>query len=1084
MNGGLSVGKIYAELEFRDRLTAGLEKAVRQSQAAGRSIGADIAAGASAATTALDRTAAASEAMARRVDTSSDRAARASMDLARATINNANAMGVSFAQLGDNIQRYAVLSTQAQERIARGYTTLDQEHKRFLDQQERGASRTSSALGGIGRMVVAAFAVERVIAFGQHVVETAGKISDLADRTGLGTREIQRFQYAAEQSGGSLEAVAQATGSLNDKLVEGNAGTVAALQSVNLSLEQLRAMRPGEAFETVADAVGRIPDPMVRSQVAIELLGRSGQVLLPAMVAGFKGVGDEAERLGLVIAEQDVKALDDFGDAWSRLQTRVTAATAGMLVDIMRITEGLRDMMAPGPVGQAALDQVRNSQAGLWGPLMGPLAYLPRALNAAANYLDPRVTSSTGGMAPIAPMSSHGLTLPRLMPSHQAQQDRAEIDRTIPRLRAIGKAVAEVAVERYKLSQYEAQGLRQMAASNVGLAEYAGRIEEIVALTDAWAEANRLANQGVIASTNPYSHWANLVAGTAGAPRATSGGLPAATAIGQSFGAAVSAGMADAFKSVPDLLSRAFTNGGGGMGALKGLGVQIADAITRPLFARLQTMTRGVQSAVGIGAAGAGAIGGAFGGTTGAMIGTTAAGVAGAALATTSITTLGAATAATGATVAATTAGMIALGAATLGIGAAAVGIYLLARRFFTVSKEVKQARADVQAFQEELWKTMTPMQVAESAGQSWAATLIVVRDAYTRMGYSAAQAEAITAQLLDTSRPDAARAAMAQINDVVGQYRNILAKANEQMGTLLEQALEAGQRLPDSLLGYLESLRNAGDLTEDNIRLLERLTKAPDVDYKKFEEAAGRYGINRDALGLGFQQSRANTTAQQMVDDVDLLLRGGATMGTILHGMREEISALVQDSLQFGTTLPANMKPWIDELARTGQLVDKNGDALTDLSRLTFAESMETSFQRIADSIQRLVDMLNGPLQSAFTNLPKNVGVGVNVDVNAPGESQTQPYDREGYAVGTMGRHGAWFADFGPGTPTVLHGEQAVVRKDQTGAFVSAFSEGGGRASGAGERPVVLKLRDNRILADVVRTELDGLLALRGVRR
>jgi len=48
------------------------------------------------------------------------------------------------------------------------------------------------------------------------------------------------------------------------------------------------------------------------------------------------------------------------------------------------------------------------------------------------------------------------------------------------------------------------------------------------------------------------------------------------------------------------------------------------------------------------------------------------------------------------------------------------------------------------------------------------------------------------------------------------------------------------------------------------------------------------------------------------------------------------------------------------------------------------------------------------------------------------------------GFASGTMGRTGSWFKNFGSGTPTVLHGEEAVVRRDQASAFAAAFGGGG----------------------------------------
>lgn len=1081
-----TLGVVDAELRLRDNLTAGVQRAERAVQSFTRE-----AAKVSSAAQHFDK-------------------ATASAERTERTLRS---LGVTSAQQASLTRDLARMNTFETERLANGWQSYDQvmlgvtrREERAASQRatavEREAARKTSAFGAMGRALLAALAVERVMAYGQQLVATASHITDVAARTSMTIREVQRLDYVAKMSGTTLDTLARSAGSLADRLVEGKAGTVDAVNALGLSLAALQRSSPAGAMEAVADAVARIPDPMRQMQIATELFGESAPAIMAAAKAGIRSVGDEAERLGLVIHEQDVVALDALGKAWERVALRAKAAIAGMVGGLVGEIAGMMNMLAVAP-GAAVRTMVRGmadaieeigrslhgsspelraqvgmgmAAAGPFGQIVGDLVNLGNPLGAGLESLGRRLRDAVGPGAQqdfativreMGRLNTATVTATRAAAAHAPA-----VDRTTASLRAQGEAIAEqaVATEAYLRSLMPVIGVNQHLID-----EQFKRTGIAGAITPDLGIGGGVLTQ----ATNPY----NMI-GLQGAVRGNY--APQAVAAGQSMGAAMLAGMSVAFQSLPQVFTQAFTGGGGVMGAVKGLGVQLADALMRPMMARLQQMGRGTQGAVGLGAAGAGAIGGAFGGSTGALIGSTAAGIAGAALATTSITTIGAATTATGVAVGATTAGMIALGAATLGIGAAAVGIYLLAKKFFTVSKEVKQARADVQAFQEELWKTMTPMQVAESAGQGWAATLITVRDAYMRMGYSAAQAESVVDKLLDTSRPEAARDAMAQINDVVGRYRNTLALANEQMGDLLTQATEAGQRLPDSLLGMLTKLRDMGDLTQENIDLLDRLLKGPEVDWKKYEEAAGRYGIDPNALGQGFQQSKATATAQQMVDDVDLLLKGGATMGTILFGMREEISKLVQDSIQFGTTLPENMRPWIEELAKSGLLLDKNGEAITDLAGIKFADSLETSFQRIANSIQALVDLLNGPLQSAFGSIPKNVGV--NVDVTTPTDS-THIYDRgtetTGFAGGTIA-HGSWFRNFKGGTPTVLHGEEAVVRKDQVGAFVSAFGGDRSGTSGGrgGERPVVLKLRDNRILAEVVAAELDGLLARRGVRR
>src|SRR5690348_17437906 len=47
----------------------------------------------------------------------------------------------------------------------------------------------------------------------------------------------------------------------------------------------------------------------------------------------------------------------------------------------------------------------------------------------------------------------------------------------------------------------------------------------------------------------------------------------------------------------------------------------------------------------------------------------------------------------------------------------------------------------------------------------------------------------------------------------------------------------------------------------------------------------------------------------QQIIDDMDLLQRGGADMNGVLDGMQDEIQDLVNQSFKFGTTIPENMR-------------------------------------------------------------------------------------------------------------------------------------------------------------------------------
>jgi len=218
--------------------------------------------------------------------------------------------------------------------------------------------------------------------------------------------------------------------------------------------------------------------------------------------------------------------------------------------------------------------------------------------------------------------------------------------------------------------------------------------------------------------------------------------------------------------SIPDVLKDAFTGGGDLMGAIKAIGVDLANGIIQPMLEGLSMVQK---TAVSTGAAIAAGLGQAagLGKTTNTIIGMGTA-LAGTALmaAATSSAMAGAASAGvayTGVAMGTT----LSVGAMTLGIGAAAVGVAVLIKKWWDHKKEVAENTKLIGEFQQHIWATLTPAQAQEAAGRTWAATVIGVRDAYLATGRSAADAERDVKALWDSTTQGAAasKAAIDTIN-------------------------------------------------------------------------------------------------------------------------------------------------------------------------------------------------------------------------------------------------------------------------------------------------------------------------------
>lgn len=187
----------------------------------------------------------------------------------------------------------------------------------------------SAALASLGKFLAGA----AVVAFGREMLDAADALTKLSDRTGIGVVALQRLGAVAEASGNTVEQVAAAVNAFQKRLTEGGKGTAAALDRIGLSVQELRALSPDEQFFAIANAIQGIKDPAEQTRVAMELFGKAGAELLPTLKANV----DELKDSTVKMSAEAVAALDDFGDAMSRLTTSGTNALGNFLGELMRV---------------------------------------------------------------------------------------------------------------------------------------------------------------------------------------------------------------------------------------------------------------------------------------------------------------------------------------------------------------------------------------------------------------------------------------------------------------------------------------------------------------------------------------------------------------------------------------------------------------------------------------------------------------------------------------------------------------------------------------------------------------------------
>ena len=157
----------------------------------------------------------------------------------RKIIQEAELMGKTFELLAEKgiglttseLQRMGASADEAMAKLKAGGEQIparDSEDRRRGQQSQAGDGLGAIVGRGIVRHVAEgggdfgiAFSVGALTRFVGSVLDTASAIGDLSQQLGISAEAVQRFKYAAEQSGSSLDAVGTAIQFMNKTLGAG-----------------------------------------------------------------------------------------------------------------------------------------------------------------------------------------------------------------------------------------------------------------------------------------------------------------------------------------------------------------------------------------------------------------------------------------------------------------------------------------------------------------------------------------------------------------------------------------------------------------------------------------------------------------------------------------------------------------------------------------------------------------------------------------------------------------------------------------------------------------------------------------------
>lgn len=183
--------------------------------------------------------------------------------------------------------------------------------------------KAGTALAAAGFVALAKAIVDvekKLIAMTKESAAAADELLTLSSQTGLTTKQLQEFQYAADFVDVSMETLQSSLVKVTSNMAKGNEAFGQLGVSITNADGSLRSAN--DVFLETIDALGKIQNNTERDAKAMELFGKSAQDLNPLIEAGSKtlaALGKEAEETGYVLDDMALNKLAAVDDAFAKL---------------------------------------------------------------------------------------------------------------------------------------------------------------------------------------------------------------------------------------------------------------------------------------------------------------------------------------------------------------------------------------------------------------------------------------------------------------------------------------------------------------------------------------------------------------------------------------------------------------------------------------------------------------------------------------------------------------------------------------------------------------------------------------------
>ena len=210
-------------------------------------------------------------------------------------------------------------------------TTNDAKLQAGLKKAQAKLGAWGSALTGLGTQIAAmgAVGVTAITANLAVFSKQGDALQKMALRTGISVEALSELQFAAQQSGSSIEALEKGVRRMQQGITDAGNGTGEAkdaFKALGIEIATLASLSPEQQFIAIAGELAKIDNASTRAALAMDVFGRAGTELIPLLAdgtAGIEALRERARALGITMSTDAANAAAEFTDRFAELKNQL-----------------------------------------------------------------------------------------------------------------------------------------------------------------------------------------------------------------------------------------------------------------------------------------------------------------------------------------------------------------------------------------------------------------------------------------------------------------------------------------------------------------------------------------------------------------------------------------------------------------------------------------------------------------------------------------------------------------------------------------------------------------------------------------